>query len=206
MIGYELKEFIKYYSLENKEEEIRKKIKNDFKIGELKNLEKKLNDFSQGGATQQRNITNYISYLKAIKDDSSSEIEDKKRKLKMMLKGRTQKYTPQQLKENESKRRDMLVMEMLKRNNKPYTENGYTVEQNRERVETLMDFNEIGFEEAVEEWESHPQFDDDNKEFWNGENGIKGGKKKRKKSRKRKKKNKKGGTRKKYKYQFNEYI
>ena len=41
MIGHELKEFIDYYSLENKEDEIRKKIKNDFNIGELKNLEKK---------------------------------------------------------------------------------------------------------------------------------------------------------------------
>jgi hypothetical protein len=98
-------------------------------------------------------------------------------------------------------------MEMLKRNNKPFTENGWTVQENVGRVEQLMEAHgEEDFEEALQEWENHPQFDEDNKEFWNGENGIKGGKKKRKKSRKRNKKNKKGGTRKRYKYYFNEYI
>ena len=109
---------------------------------------------------------------------------------------------------DESKRRDMLVMEMLKRNNKPFTENGWTVQENVGRVEQLMEtYGKEDFEEALEEWENHDQFNQDNKDFWNEENGIKGGKKKRKKSRKRhKKKNKKGGTRKKYKYYFNEYI
>ena len=97
---------------------------------------------------------------------------------------------------------------MLKRNNKPFTENGWTVQENVGRVEQLMEtYGKEDFEEALEEWENHDQFNQDNKDFWNEENGIKGGKKKRKKSRKRhKKKNKKGGTRKKYKYYFNEYI
>lgn len=207
MIGYELKEFINFYNLENKEEEIRKKIKNDFKIGELKNLEKKLNDYSQVGDTQQRNITSYILYLKAIKNDSSSEIEDKKGKLKMILKGRTQKYTPAQIQENESKKRDMLVMEMLEKNNKPFTKDGYVVEQNRDRIERLMDDYNIPFEEALTSWVGYPSFNTDNNEFWKGENAnMRGGKKRRKKSRKRNKNNKKGGTRKKYKYYFNEYI
>ena len=124
----------------------------------------------------------------------------------MMLAGRKKVSTQKQLKANESKRRDKLVMEMLKKNYKPFTEYGYTVEQNRDRVEYLMDDKNLTFEEALIEWESHDQFDQDNIEFWNGENGIKGGKKRRKKSRKRNKKNKKGGTRKKYKYYFNEYI
>ena len=207
MIGHELKEFIDYYSLENKEDEIRKKIKNDFNIGELKNLEKKLNDYSQGGATQQKNIGIYIAYLNAIKNDRSSEIEDKKEKIKMMLKGRTRKYTSAQIQENESKRRDMLVMEMLEKNNKPFRKDGYVVEQNRDRIERLMDDYNIPFEEALTSWVGYPSFNTDNNEFWKGENAnMRGGKKKRKKSRKRNKNNKKGGTRKKYKYYFNEYI
>ena len=98
-------------------------------------------------------------------------------------------------------------MEMLKRNNKPYTKDGYTVEQNREKIETLMEDSDLSFEDALSEWENYSSFDTDNDEFWKGENAnLRGGKKKRKKSRKRNKKKQKGGTRKKYKYYFNEYI
>ena len=89
------------------------------------------------------------SIFECNKNDRSSEIEDKKEKIKMMLKGRTRKYTSAQIQENESKRRDMLVMEMLEKNNKPFRKDGYVVEQNRDRIERLMDDYNIPFEEAL---------------------------------------------------------
>ena len=65
------------------------------------------------------------------------------------------------------KGRDMLVMEMLEKNNKPFRKDGYVVEQNRDRIERLMDDYNIPFEEALTSPQvGYPSFNTDNNEFW----------------------------------------